>query len=433
MLLASLAPLLGLFVKLTLAAEIAVAGLSLLVVLAKIIVERIAAKKWLEATRGSIELPRVLSSGVACDVSVELRTPWRNAALEVRIPPNELFLVSPDTVALTVMPNSSEANGPLRWKGSFRLLPVKRGALTFRSIYLRIWFPGALSGWQCEVPFDEHQDREVVPKSREEENLAPFHLLQGGETPRDQGIRGSSEFHSLRPYSRGDDRRLVDWKRSSRGRGMFVRTYRPDTHQRISLVLDCGRRMNVVVGERLQMEYATDAIAQLVALSESHEDESGLFAFHHQILASLPCARHHRGELLRALQNLHPGQLETDYGLFSEWLRMHRRRSLLMFVTSISSPGNLDLLAKLLLPVRRTHLPVVIAIADEQLETFAHSAVANLQEAYVVSAAAAQLEEINKRAQSLTARGVETLVCKAEDLSLTLQSKYLELKQSGRL
>lgn len=433
LLLVSTFPLLGLFLPIDLWTEIALTGLGLSTLLGIVLMERMEVKRFVHRSGISLHVPSILQSGVPSEIRMNIRTPWKESKIDARLSPSERLRCEPDQLLLQMVATESQHRQTIQWTGCFSVLPVARGKLPFALVYLRIGFRNRLTRWQCEYPIGENLEREIIPKSVENETFQPFQLLQGGETPREQGLRGSSEFHALRPYSRGDDRRLVDWKRSSRGRGMFVRTYRPDTHQRIALVLDCGRRMNVRVGDRLQIEYATDAVAQLVKLCESHEDETGLFAFHHQVLASLPCARHHRGELLKTLQTLHPGQLETDYGLFSEWLRQHRRRSLLMFVTSISSPGNLDLLSKLLGPIRRTHVPVVVAVADEQLERFAYSSVSNLEEAYVVSAAGAQIQEIEKRAKSLSASGVETIVCKAEELSFTLQRKYLELKHSGRI
>ena len=69
--------------------------------------------------------------------------------------------------------------------------------------------------------------------------LARLRELDGRAAVR---VRGQgTEFDSLREYVRGDDVRSIDWRASARTRNVVVRTWQPERHRRVLLVLDTSR------------------------------------------------------------------------------------------------------------------------------------------------------------------------------------------------
>jgi uncharacterized protein (DUF58 family) len=78
---------------------------------------------------------------------------------------------------------------------------------------------------------------------------------------------------------------------------------------------------------------------------------------------------------------LNPGALEADYDLIGEWARHNKRRSLFVVMTSVSNPASLEALHRALKPITRRHLPVVMAIADRDLQGLVQEPAHNLDEA----------------------------------------------------
>ncbi len=316
-----------------------------------------------------------------------------------------------------------------------QVLPVSRGKVCFERACIRILTQRALCSFQCEVLLATALEVTVFPNSNFAAQNVTLVSRGLGERLLDSGGGEGREFDSLRSYAVGDDLRRVDWKRSARGTGLQVRVYRPETHQRVSIALDCSRRMATRLGDRLLLDVAADAAAYLTLVASGNDDEVGLFAFNHEVLCRHDSRRGKRQEamIMKELLRLQPGSLEGDYGLITEWARFNRRRSLFVVITSVSSPASLETLFKTLRPLTKRHLPLVMAIADRDLQRLAGEKAQDLDDAYVIASAVEQLQAIEARVHWLERAGIECVYCDAQDLGARLHEKYLKLKVSGRL
>ena len=314
--------------------------------------------------------------------------------------------------------------------------PLSRGKTEFSCLYCRASLGLKLARWQFVVYPDPPVEAEVYPNAQAVKSPARGLLKEESGSRLLSFARSEGrEFDSLRKYSAGDDLRKVDWKRSAKGRGLMLKLYRPETHQRINIAMDCGRRMANAAGERSQIEYAADAAAVLTRLSRLAEDEIGLFAFNHQIVAAADCRRGVRQErrIIRMLAGLRPGPLESDYQLLTHWGAGNRRRSLLVLITTASNPAGFEQIRQALLPLRRKHLALVMAVADKDLLELAFDRAENLDQAYIIAAAAAQLTQIEEQIKIMERYGISCVYSSAENLAAALEKKYWELKTCGRL
>jgi len=314
---------------------------------------------------------------------------------------------------------------------------LTRGPLRWSKIYCRLQLPAALGRWQFTITLKPSLERIVLPNQScfGKRQIKAFQKEHTGNLLAEHFRGEGREFDVLRPYAVGDDLRKVDWKHSAKGRGLFVKVFRPETHQRINIAIDCGRRMGSRIGGRLQIEYAADAAASLIRLARCNEDDLGLFAFNHQVVSKIHCQKGKKQEkmLLDALVNLEIGELEADFQLLTEWARFNRRRSLLILITSISNPAGLEQIRSHLPPLRRKHLPLVFALADADLKDLVYRQAANLEDAFMISAGMEQALEIEARAISLKKSGIDCVYCDVAELPARLEQKYRELKLSGRL
>lgn len=377
------------------------------------------------------EPPATLYSNGESLIRITIHCPgWKKGWLALR-PEIPRGVIPLEPVHRLALPAASEA---LTYEYSVRI--PGRGRVCWEIIDARVCFAPKLLCWQFKWRCPEPVVRTVYPdnRSRDVHTLQAFQKLFTGEKVFASAGEGR-EFDSLRAYAVGDDLRRIDWKRSASGSRLLVRCYRPETHQRVTIAIDCGRRMGNRIGDRLQLDYAADAAAQLMRLAGEQEDESGLFAFDHQVIAKLPCAKgiRHERRMLAALVGLQAGALEADYQLLTEWAHFHRKRSLLVLITSVASPVALDRLRAALLPVRGKHLPLICALADQDLENLAEERAFNPSQAYVIAAAMEQLAQIQGRVQALQHAGIDCVYTRAAGLPEALRRKYFELKLSGRL
>jgi uncharacterized protein (DUF58 family) len=381
----------------------------------------------------NMSLNSALQSGVESEICFRLQREKGNGHIlgSFRpIHPKHLFFDS-ESIEFVLRENELELELP------FSFTPLARGNIRWDRAFMRVRSAANIFSWQCEFQIEQPKTHSVAPNASGVigAKQQAFQRHRAGELLVNKRAAEGREFDSLRQYALGDDLRRVDWKRSSRGRGLMMKVYRPETHQRINIAIDCSRRMGNLIDKRLQLEFATDAASHLVRVANRNADQVGLFAFGHRVLTQVPCRSGPRQEQLLSskLTELQVGGFEADYQLLSEWAHLNRKRSLLILITSISSPEGLNAIRDALYPVRRKHLPLVFAVADRELEELSLAPAANLDDAYQISAAVEQLDEIRARARQLQREGIDCIYCDVKQLAVMIRERYYSMKASGRL
>ena len=383
--------------------------------------------------RMRLECRPLWHSGVPTDIKIEIAgtTLARPVDLEVRLTlPGDLQMDG--EIRRVRIPAGTSVS-----ELSYQVTPLARGAIAIENIYIRFGCSPRLARQQMTVSPVEPLQVQVLPNNgmATTEMLLALQRQNSGElTLANQRAEGR-EFHSLRQYAVGDDMRKVDWKRSAKGRHLYVKIYRPETHQRINIAIDCGRRMGNRVFDRSQMEFAVEAASHVLKLAARSEDEVGLFAFSYQTICKIGCRKGARQERLitETLKGLKSDEVESDYQLLTQWATTSRRRSLLLLITSISNPAGLESIRQAMAPLRRRHLPIVFAIADQELQELVELTPGNLTQAYTVAAGMQQLEHISQEAERLSRMGIDCYYCRADQLPQMVRRTYEEIKRSGRL
>jgi len=312
-----------------------------------------------------------------------------------------------------------------------------RGIFSWDCVWVRLYSRFGLCALQFRLPFASKVTTDVYPNpelySLQIDNRSKVRLP--GLFKNDHAGGEGKEFDRLRKYSSGDDLRRVDWKRSSNKGTLLVKVYRPETLQRISVMLDCSRRMNNVVAGRLQLDYAVDATASLLNTATANGDRFGLLTFDHRKLNQFASAHGHahRKIIFECLRDVTPGTLEADYDLIGAWAQETKRRSLLVLITSLSTPTGVEQIRRALLPIRRKHLPLVVAIHDRDLIQLLDAPASSLATAYRIAAGAQQMQEIKSRIAILKQSGIECVYGDATMLPAMAIRKYYELKAMGKL
>jgi uncharacterized protein (DUF58 family) len=288
----------------------------------------------------------------------------------------------------------------------------------------RRWLPGTL---QVHPPFRSKDEAELrINRAR---------LLEVGLRSA-QGRGGGTEFESLREYSTDDEFRRLDWSATARAGKPIVRTYRAERNQTVVVLLDEGRLMAGRVDDVPRVEHAMDAALMLATVATRLGDRYGLVVFDAAVRTVLAPSKSRAqvGRVTEALFDLEPELVETDYrAAFIETIVRFRRRALLVLMTELNEQAAEEYLVPALPLISRSHVIVVGAVRDPEVDRWAVERAEGAEEAYRRSAAIAAIEERNRLAARLRGFGVTVVDAAPGKLAPELADTYLRLKATGRL
>jgi uncharacterized protein (DUF58 family) len=315
--------------------------------------------------------------------------------------------------------------------------PLRRGRFPLDSLTLRIEGRLGLGARQRDVPL--HTVLRVHPpfrsRSEAELKIRRGRILEVGLRSA-RGLGGGTEFEQLREYGPDDEFRRIDWTATARTGKPIVRTYRAERNQNVVVLLDNGRVMAGRVDGVPRVEHAMDAVMMLTAVATRLGDKCGLVTFDREVRSVVPPARHRDqvGRVTEAMYALEPELSESDYsGAFAETVTRFRRRAMLVLLTDLNEQAVLDSVLPALPLVTRTHLVVVAAVRDPQVEAWASGRVADEEEAYRQVAAVEALTERERTAARLRGAGATVVDAAPGRLSGELADAYLLVKSTGRL
>ena len=332
---------------------------------------------------------------------------------------------------------------------STQITPSRRGLFTPQSITLRVAGPLGLASRQGRLSVPGHLRVYPPFRSRREAELrlSRSHLLQVGLRSA-QGRGGGTEFDSLREYSVDDEFRRIDWAATARLRKPIVRTYRAERNQHVIVLLDTGRTMagrialsadveGASVEESIpRLDHAMDAVMMMTAVATRLGDRTGLVCFGDRVRAVVPPAagRKQLAAVTEAMYRLEPQLAESDYrSAFAETVTRFRRRAMLVVLTELSEQAVAETLLPALPLVVRTHLVVVAAVRDPEVEHWARAVPVEAGSAFRKAAAVQALDQRARTVARLRGLGAVVIDAVPGKLAPQLADAYLKVKATGRL
>ncbi|MCB0144777.1 MAG: hypothetical protein KDE50_33150, partial [Caldilineaceae bacterium] len=103
-------------------------------------------------------------------------------------------------------------------------------------------------------------------------------------------------------------------------------------------------------------------------------------------------------------------------------------RSLVLVFTDLTGSINTEMLVAQMSRLRRRHLALLVTLRDPTVQRLATRAVADSQSLYQRAVAEQLLDERALTLERLRRLGVETLDVAADELSISVINRYLELK-----
>lgn len=384
-----------------------------------------------DTARGSYEIAARGVTGAATHWARQIASRGRGLALTLHDALPTGLVLQPEASARTGRLGDAPLELHLVARGR------ERGEFALGPVVLRIDGPLRLARSSLRYALG---DRVLVAPSLA--GVRGFRLLALQHRLRETGVRAvrrrgeGMSFAHLRDYVPGDDPRRLDWKATARRGRLIAREYTVEQGQIVFILVDAGRLMTQMAGDLPRFEYALSSATLLTDVAASAGDRVGLLVFDDRVRAFVPPARGAAAlRLVRdALAPVRPTMVEPDYALaFRTLAARHRRRSLVVLFTDVVDPrASRSLIAHTARSAAR-HLPLVVALRNDQLVRAALPVGGGAAAVYESAAAEELIEARDAALERMRSAGVSVLDVSPHAMTAAVINRYLAIKARAAL
>ena len=380
----------------------------------------------LSATR---QAPRVVAHQQKTEIGVSLTN---HSAMQLSLEAHDghpaLCEVEQQPVSLSL---SSQETGTFR----YRLQSNQRGTLNFDGVHCRASTQLGLLRKKIVIPL--LADIKVFPNFQANRlfgMLLNRHSLNAmGVKKRIQQGEGS-DFHQLREFRDGDSLRQIDWKATSRVQKLITREYQQERDQQIVFLLDCSLRMRHTSDQASHMDNALNALVLLAHVALRQGDSTGLMTFG-GIERWIPPAKGPKAatRLVNGVFDIEATQEMPDYDSAVESLQHKlKKRALIILVTNLRNEDG-DTALNALQRLSKKHVVLIADLRESDLEEALTGTTSSINDAVQWISAESYQQERRQRHQMARARGATLVDVLPEQLSASLITEYLAIKNRGKL
>ena len=257
-----------------------------------------------------------------------------------------------------------------------------------------------------------------------------------GRTTEEGRIRArlglGTEFETIRDYTPDDDIRQVNWVATARVGRPMSNQYRVDENRDVMLVVDAGRLMASPIGDLTRLDVALDAVAILAVAAEDAGDRVGTLAFEARVSRQLAPGRRNAEAVVRALFDLEPTEVESDYerAFFAVG---RQKRALVVLFTDIVDEGAARTLIDAVPILLRHHAVLIASSADPDLAATMSTPPNDVRQVMRIAVAADVLASRARSVGMLRSLGADVVEATPESLGPACVRAYLRLKQRARI
>lgn len=244
------------------------------------------------------------------------------------------------------------------------------------------------------------------------------------------------EFEQIKEYVPGDDVRTINWKATSKRNHLMVNQFQDEKSQRIYMLIDKGRTMQMPFNGLSLLDYSINATMALSHIILKKYDKAGMMTFAKKTENKV-AAENKSGQLRKiseALYNVQTNFYESDFSrLYQDVKFSLGQRSLILLFTNFETLDAVNRQMKYLRGIAKNHLLVVVFFKNAELQQLIHHHPENMQEVY--DEIIAEKFEFEKKLiiQELRKYGIFSVYTLPENLSIEVINKYLEIKARGIL
>lgn len=366
------------------------------------------------------------------DIDLYLRSGARATPVWIRDDPPPSFQIGSEGRILNHLVTPRQPT-----QASYDLTPPNRGDYPFGDIYLRWQSPLGLLIRQHR--FDAGEEVKVYPNLVD---VKKYDLMLRKNRLWELGLRNTrlfgsgTEYERLRDYQPDDEYRRINWKATARRGKPISIEYETERSQNIVVMLDLGRMMRSPVGDVAKVDYAINAVLLLAYVAAQKGDKVGLLTFADEVQRWLP-PRSGKGQFHRMLELLYGVEstmVEPDYDqAFGALAARHKKRSLVLVFTDLTGSVTTDSLVAQMCRLQRQHMGLLVTLRDPSVQHLAEQPIADSASLYERTVASQLLDDRGIIMEQLGRRGVQTLDVAADELSMAVIQRYLDLKTRAQL
>lgn len=317
----------------------------------------------------------------------------------------------------------------------YQLRPTERGVYAFGSLNLFASSPIGLLA--RKYGFDQAQEVPVYPSFLQ---LQKYDLIAFTNRLHEYGLKKirrighTMEFEQIKDYVLGDDIRNINWKATAKRGQLMVNQFQDEKSQPIYSVIDKGRVMKMPFNGLSLLDYAINATLVISNIALKKQDKAGMFSFSNKIENRVVAERRssQMNLILETLYNLETNFIESDFSrLYVDVKRNLNQRSLLLLYTNFETLDALHRQLPYLLAMAKQHLLVVIFFENTELNEFADKKAETVRQIFDQTMAEKFIYEKKLIVNELRKHGIQTILTKPENLTISTINKYLEIKARG--
>ncbi len=312
--------------------------------------------------------------------------------------------------------------------------PHRRGRYQVEFAYLEAASPLGL--WTVRRRTPLNLEIRVYPNLRRQDDLKALRRgVEGLHALRQLG-RGR-EFEKLREYIPGDGFDEIHWKATARRGRPITKVFQVERTQEIYVVIDASRLSARPASHQgdaeTMLERAISSALIVGAAAERRGDLFGLAAFSHQVDAFVRArnGKAHYAACRDAIYEIHPRSTSPDFDEIATFLRLRlRRRSLILFLTSLDDPVLAENFARATRLLTSRHLVMAGMLRPPSVQPLFHdSNVESPGDIYRQLAGHISWRRLRELESQLARAGIRLTLLDADGFSTGLIRLYDEVKQ----
>ena len=319
----------------------------------------------------------------------------------------------------------------------YLIQPNKRGVYLFQDI--NVYVSTILRIVERRITINAKQETAVYPSILQ---MKKYELQVFSKTAVFQGIKkirrtgNNNEFEQIKTYVQGDDIRAVNWKATSRKGELMVNQYQDERSQQIYCVIDKSRSMRMPFDNLTLLDHSINCVLSLSNIILRKNDKVGVVTFSDKLGSRVP-AENTAKQLKRIIDVLYAQKthfMESNYErLYFGLKNTIKGRSMVLLFTNFESMYALKRNLPLLRRINQQHLLVVVFFENSKLKKASKMESNHVKDIYVKTLAGKFALEKELIAFELRKYGIQSILTKPENLSVSTINKYLELKSRGML
>ncbi|MDQ6854402.1 MAG: DUF58 domain-containing protein, partial [Actinomycetota bacterium] len=241
-----------------------------------------------------------------------------------------------------------------------------------------------------------------------------------------------TDFESIRDYVPDDDFRQVNWRATARLGRPMSNQYRVEQDRDVVCLLDVGRLMAAPLDDRTRLDATVDAATAVALVADEVGDRAGVIAFDNQVRRRLRPARGGGDAMVRAIFDLEPSTVDSDYELAFRAVGSGKRAFVLVLTDLLEEAAAQPLVDAMPVLARR-HAVVVASVSDPDLEHMVRTRPAAPADVYGAAVALDVLDARARVAAQLRRGGADVVEASPELLPSACVGAYLRAKARARL